>query len=126
MEEELQALVKTCAEAGTRSGLNAEQTDRFCERHNLSREQFYYAFAKHVALAFATGELSYVDGDSAMNDLMGMAQFEVDGFAWEVFSAFDAGEFSREEDPLGTQPWQKYTLPVVMELLASEGLLPRA
>lgn len=125
VEEDLRWLVEKCVAAGLRNGLTAELVDNFCTQHGQQRAGFYYAFAKFVALQFADGELSYTDGDSAMNDLVGFAEFEVDGFAWEIFSAFDSGEFYREEDPEGTIPWQKYTLPTVMEVLCSEGLLPR-
>ena len=126
MGKDLQALVRECVAAGQSNGLNTDLVERFCVTHSLNRTGFYYTFAKHVALEFANGELSYSDGDLAMNDLMIFSELEAGKFATEIFSAFDAGEYYRPEDPPGTIPWQKYTLPAVMELLNNEGLVPHA
>ena len=125
MEDDLRILVTTCSEAGNRNVLTALLDDSFCTKHGVSRDHFYYLFAKHVAEEFVNGELSYSDGDVAMNNLAGLSEFKIDGFPWEIFSAFDSGEFYRSEDPEGTIPWQKYTLPLVMEALAKEVRPPR-
>ena len=124
MEEDLRALVKVCVETGLHIGLNAERVDGFCSRHGLTRDQFSYVFAKHVALEFAHGEISYSDGNLAMNDLIIFTEYEVNQFALDIYNAFDSGEFHHKDDPDGTISWQKYTLPEVMEALAKEHLMP--
>ncbi len=124
MEEDLRALVKACVDTGLHIGLNAELVDGFCTKHDLSRDQFTYAFAKHVALEFVHGELSYSDGDIAMNDLIIFTEYEVNHFALDIYNAFDSGEFHHKDDPAGTISWQKYTLPEVMETLVKESLVP--
>jgi hypothetical protein len=125
MENDLHQLVNACVDAFPKNGLSPEIVNSFCEKHKLQAEQFSEMFSKHVALEFAYGEISYGAGDCAMNSLMGFMQHEVSGFVMEVFSAFDSGEFSHNGDSPITIPWQKYTLPVIMELLVRENLLPR-
>jgi hypothetical protein len=124
MEEDLRALVKICVDTGLRVGLNTELVDGICNSHSISREQFTYVFAKHVALEFVNGELSYSDGDVAMNDLNVFTEYELHSFALDIYNAFDSGEFQHKHDPPGTISWQKYTLPEVMEALVREGLVP--
>ncbi|KRD79847.1 hypothetical protein ASE43_02810 [Lysobacter sp. Root983] len=97
-----------------------------CAKHGLTKDEFCHAFARVVALEFAHGELSYAEGDAAMNCLFGIVDIDLRGFAWEIYHAFDAGEYQHGQDPPGTISWQKYTLPRVMEVLAAEGLLLRA
>jgi len=124
MEEDLRALVKICVEAGLHIGLNAEHVNMFCSKHGLDHERFSYAFAKHVALEFANGELSFSDGELAMKDLAAFIGPDTSTFVSEIDAAFDAGVFHRQDDPVGTIPWQKYTLPHIMRVLISEGLVP--
>lgn len=125
MENDLRQLVNACVDAFPKNGLSSEVVNSFCEKYKLQIELFYNVFAKHVALEFAHGEISFGAGDYAMNSLISYMQYEADGFVWEVFSAFDSGEFSHNGDSPTTIPWQKYTLPQIMELLIRENLLPR-
>ena len=124
MEEDLQTLVKVCVKTGLHHGLNAELIDGFCHNHNLTRNQFFYIFAKHIAIEFADGELSYSDGDLPIMDLAAFVGADITPFVLEIYSAFDAGEFYREDDPSGTIPWQKYTLPNIMRILSNEAPAP--
>ncbi len=58
-----------------------------------------------------------------MNQLFAIMDIDLRGFPLDIYLAFDGGEYLRREDPEGTIPWQKYTLPDVMQALAEEGLL---
>lgn len=97
-----------------------------CSKHGLSKDEFCHVFARVVALDFVHGELSYAEGDAAMNCLFAIVDIDLRGLAWEIYHAFDAGEYKHGKDPPGTISWQKYTLPNVMQVLAAEGLLSRA
>jgi hypothetical protein len=125
MEDQLRSLVEKCTKSGDRNPLWPDGHIAFCSLHGITADRFCYLFAKLVAEEFAQGEISYADGDAAMNCLFGVAVNDLSGFAVEIFQAFDAGEYRRQDDPVGTIPWQKYTLPYVMEALVKEGLLPR-
>lgn len=122
MEEDLWILVKICVDKGLCMGLNAENVGAFCNKHGIDQSEFFYAFAKHVAIEFANGELSYADGDVVMNELIHFSGCDDNPFILQIYQAFDAGEFYRNDDPKGTIPWQKYTLPLIMKALAKEGL----
>jgi hypothetical protein len=125
VEEELRNLVEICTADEDGNPLWPNGHTAFCALHGITVDRFYYLFSKHVAEEFSRGEMSYADGDAAMNRLFGVAGIDLSGFAMDIYEAFDAGEFFRENDPAGTIPWQKYTLPYVMEALAGEGLAPR-
>ena len=126
MDEEIRNLVAKCAKDGDTNPLWPDGHTAFCTLHGINADHLYYLFSKHVALEFANGEMSYSDGDAAMNHLFGVAGLDLTGFAMDIYEAFDAGEFFRDNDPVGTIPWQKYTLPYVMKALTNEDLLPRA
>lgn len=126
MDEQVRKLVEQCAEAGGGNPLWPDGHAAFCSSHGITMDRFCYLFAKVVAEEFAQGEMSYAQGDVAMNHLFGVAVLDISGFAAKIYEAFDAGEYRRLDDPADVIPWQKYTLPYVMEALADEGLLPRA
>ena len=125
MEEEFRKLIQECAEDRVSNPLLPDHHTAFAESHGISIDDFYYLFAKFVALDFATGNMSYWDADCAINRIWAASDFGLTGFALEVFESFDSGEFNHRGDPPGTVPWQKYTLPLLMELLSEEGLLSR-
>jgi hypothetical protein len=125
VDEDFRQLVLECA-ASEGNPLWPDGFLPLCAKHGLTKDEFCHAFARVVALGFVQGELSYAEGDAAMNCLFGIVDIDLRGLAWEIYHAFDAGEYQHDEDPPGTISWQKYTLPNVMEVLAAEGLLPRA
>ncbi|MBX9402666.1 hypothetical protein K4L06_15255 [Lysobacter sp. BMK333-48F3] len=126
-EKDLLGLIQLSASQMPRCVLNEELIGPVCERHGWTREQFLDEFAVLVALDFVRGDLSYAGGDHAMNDLRAFAHmdYRFDGFALRIYEAFDAGEYDRPGDPDDVVPWQKYTLPEVMDALRERGLLCR-
>ncbi len=92
--------------------------DVACATFGTSREAFYDAVAWYVAIEFASNRLSFEDGDAALNWIFGMAQFALPDLAFEIFSAFDDGEFQRPEVPGGLNPVALYTRPGVAEIIA--------
>jgi len=124
MEEDLKQLVEKTMRCYDSNPLWPDKYIPFCKTHNLSKDEFFFSFAKHVALEFAHGEISYSDGDVAMNHLQGAAELGLTGFALSVYLAFDDGEYHHNDDQIGTISWQTYTLPAIMEALVNEGFLP--
>jgi hypothetical protein len=123
MDEALKQLVETCSHWESGKQLSPERLEEFCSTHQISLERFSFLFAKHVALEFADGLMSYRRADAAMNRL-GIEGAIHSAFAERIYEAFDAGEYQHEGDAPGTISWQKYTLPLVMAVLSDEGLLP--
>jgi len=80
-----------------------------------------------VASRYSANEIGFEEADVVMNALWAVCvseEFWVDHdrtippITNEVFLAFDAGEYYRESDPLGTDPEVKYTKPLIDEFLA--------
>lgn len=69
--------------------------------------QLYDVIAKSVATSFLRGELSYTDGDAAMNSLFGYAYPgggpEFGRLAWQVYQAFDEGEYIHADEAIELQ-----------------------
>jgi len=78
-----------------------------------------------TALKYWNGEINYTDGDCIMNNLFAFwvtNNYYVDNYsfsdiAWECYEAFDAGEYYRTNDDRNIDPAEKYTKPLIEELL---------
>lgn len=78
-----------------------------------------------TALKYWNGKMSYEDGDCIMNNIysfwiMNEYYFKNYGFsdiAWECYDAFDSGEYYRKEDAENIDPAEKYTKPLIEDLL---------
>ena len=125
MEEDLRQLVAECSSGQLANPLACGGIDSFCAKHGLRRAAFFELFARHVAEAFAEGSLAFWDGNHAMNALAG-GLVEINGFALEVFLAFDHGEYLEGLEPPGSVPWQYYTVPMVNAALANSSNGPPA
>lgn len=99
------------------SVLFQETFDELCEKHSVSSAQLCYAFARDIAERFVAGEIDFETGDFAINDLFWASRCSLNGFALEVFYAFEDGEVMDPRYPPGTIPWKDYTLPGVQEAL---------
>ena len=118
-------MVATCYQAFPANGLNREVVGKFCAAHGVEPEQFELVFARHVSVEFAYGEIGYAHADCAMNCLSAYAGIEFSGLPLEIYQEFDAGEYRRAGDSATVIPWQRYTLPAIMEILKREQWLPR-
>jgi hypothetical protein len=86
----------------------------------------YFAFcteyALHIAKAFLSGRLGFDAADAAMNSLFTYSYTSADRgmpeTAWDVFNAFDQGEYRKEADPAGSDPTELHTRPMLVEALA--------
>ncbi|MGP0170954.1 hypothetical protein ACSVIJ_03650 [Pseudomonas sp. NCHU5208] len=92
-------------------------------KSGLSKVEFCDAYSRLVASEFLIGELSYAEGDLAMNRLSTLFREPLSGFSLKIYLAFDAGEYHRSKDTASTAPWLVYTLPLVIEALKSSEVL---
>jgi hypothetical protein len=64
-------------------------------------------FARTVAIRYLKGDYAYGDADMAMNQLFYFANavsgLGLSDFAWQVFDAFDEGEYIHGGEPLEEQ-----------------------
>ena len=91
--------------------------------HGMPFPAFSGAFARTVARLYVSGHISFEQGDNAIGwlhhySLMGPHGGLLDEFAWQVYRAFDAGEYHPTESTSVDLP-AKYTLPKLRQLLSS-------
>lgn len=109
-----------------RASVDGPLTDELVEPMlgTLTREAFCDLFCKRVAHEFAADRLTFEIGDRAMNRLYSFAGRNAGGnipsYTWDVYLAFDAGEYIRREDPADVDPAEKYTRPYVLEIVARD------
>lgn len=89
-----------------------------------SEEYFAFctAFAHLVATSYMSGKLTFDFADRAMNELFSYSYTDDDrgmpDFAWQVFNAFDQGEFQHPHDSADVDPEVKYTKAILTDALA--------
>jgi hypothetical protein len=86
--------------------------------------EFADAFAREVGRQYLAGEISFEQGDNTLGWLHGFALLGsngelLDGLAWQVYQAFDAGEYHPVGSAAGEDLPAKYTVPRLRQLLAS-------
>lgn len=78
-----------------------------------------------TALKYWNGRINYEEGDSIINNIYTFwvtneyyfKNYKFPDIAWECYDAFDAGEYYRENDAKSINPTEKYTKPLIEELL---------
>ena len=84
--------------------------------------------ALHVAQEYSNGRLSFEEADSIMNAAFAVATSagfwaahdrSVPSMVFEVYQAFDEGEYHHPGDAPGIEPELKYTRPLVERFLAA-------
>jgi len=85
---------------------------------------FAESFARRVAERFVSAQLSFDQADNAIGWLHGYALMGphgdlLDGFAWQIYRAFDAGEYHPTGSAAGDDLPTKYTLPRLRQLLST-------
>ncbi|WP_100641512.1 hypothetical protein [Marinobacter salexigens] len=118
----LEALIKAAATRGTEPEYSTIL--EFCTATRTMPEQFCNDYAVWVAKGFYEERLTYEFCDGAMNYLWGfMTTPPVFGEdknipepAFEIYRAFDEGEYHHQGDPSAIDPVEKYTKPLVEEL----------
>ncbi|WP_228939171.1 hypothetical protein [Paraburkholderia saeva] len=102
--------------------LSIPDIENFCAHNEIERNRFYDLCATSLAQDYLSGKQTFLFCDSAVNQLMGLAGYEVPDLFLRVFEAFDAGEYRHRNDPSETDPVETYTKPMLhAALLSPEG-----
>lgn len=102
---------------------NANHGGELCAAAGGSLPLALNAVAIRVAQLYLQGRLEFGGADSIANSLFGyvttMSELrELPEPMYGIFLAFDEGEHIRKCDPSGTNPAEKYTMPMLREILA--------
>ncbi len=97
----------------------------FCERAGIPPDSFCNEFALRVAKGFRDGILDYEFCDEAINYLFSFfttpplfgSDRNIPQPAFEIYQAFDEGEYRHSKDPTWVNPVEKYTRPQIAEIL---------
>jgi len=89
------------------TGLRVEDFDTAADALNITVIQLYDQFATMVAKRYLSGELSFELGDVAMTELFSCAVPlggpNLSPLAWQVYIAFDEGEYHHAAEPVEQQ-----------------------
>jgi hypothetical protein len=103
------------------AGLNNRDVAKWIEATGLSRSALYDALALRLALGFQSKTLEFDFCDQVVNDLHAVISVQNEDrpeFFWNVFLAFDAGEFY-PNDNRSIDPVEAYTRPQIAKVLAN-------
>ncbi|MDH0036840.1 hypothetical protein [Pseudomonas sp. GD04019] len=117
MEKELLRLITKRDETQISDKQWARSAELALAKSGLPEAEFCHAYSHLVASEFVMGELSYAEGDLAMNRLSTLSRKTLSGFPLKIYLAFDAGEYQRPKDATTTIPWLSYTMPLIIEAL---------
>ncbi|MGE7958561.1 hypothetical protein ACQKQA_18575 [Pseudomonas sp. NPDC089530] len=114
--------VKELSVEAEANGLTLSDLAATCEKFDVAPQDVLNELAVAVAEGYLEGSLIYDFCDGVMNGIIG-AIVEVgmtDDLpqpAFSLYQAFDQGEWIRSNDPLETVPSEKYTKPLVLEIM---------
>lgn len=94
-----------------------------CTRLGLSEDDFCDRAASALAAGFDADVLDFVFCDVVINDIVGWREYEVPSLCWEVYLAFDAGEFHRRSDH-GDDPVVEHTRPLIAQAMIRWEIAP--
>ena len=88
--------------------LKPEDIEAQCKAAGYSTSAFCDAFARRVVERYMSGNLSWPDGDAAMNNISRLMTMHCGesypDFGWSVYLAFDAGEYQKPGGDAVTKP----------------------
>jgi hypothetical protein len=86
--------------------------------------EFCNSFSHRIAHEYAVGRLSFGIADRAMNRLHTFSYVTQDrgmpDYSWEVYLAFDAGEYQHSDDLDGVSSESKCTRPAIQAIVARD------
>jgi len=102
----------------------------YCVSNKIEPEEFCNQFAMAIATGFHSGQYSYGFCDDAMNYLWGFmtnppvfsSDKEMPEPAFSIYEAFDAGEYYHNGDLPDVDPVEKYTRPLIIDILSSSAV----
>ena len=90
-----------------------------------SHDEFCLDFAERVARRYVDNDLEFQSADAAMNWLFAYSYVtddcpgEMPLPAWQVYEAFDDGEYFHPDDEPSEDPIEKYTTPQIKNIIES-------
>lgn len=111
------------------SNLTLLDLSETCVEHDAGPDEILNELAVRLAEGYLAGSLTYEFCDNVVNGLFGaIIEFGMDNGlpepAFDIYLAFDQGEWVRESDPQDIDPSEKYTRPAVIEIMRGLGALP--
>ena len=89
--------------AAADGSLNEAELDAIATASKSTVDELFDAIARQAAKCFLNGHCGWERGDAAMNHLFGLAYGPRDvgltEFAWQVYLAFDEGEYIHPGEP---------------------------
>ncbi len=116
--------LKTLLIAAEEHGLELSDLEQIRLQSGMNSADILNKLALTVAEGYLSHALTYEFCDGVMNGIAN-AIFEVGVVtdlpqpAFSLYQAFDQGEWVRSNDPPDTDPGEKYTRPVVMQIMSS-------
>jgi hypothetical protein len=102
-------------------GIKESDVAFWSSEYGGDRQTVYVAFARYLAIAFHERRLPFAFCDAVMNDLqtiIAMADEPHPDLFWQVYLAFDAGEYHRREDK-SDDPVAEHTEPAIADIAKS-------
>ena len=124
VNDAIRQLVDQMAAPNQRNPLIDGVEEKLCSAYGLTRHALFDEIARHIATEFIAGHMDFWDADAAANDLFAYSchiEDPLEGFAWAVFLAFDAGEHLGETDEPDTDLVKMHTIPQLQQALAAYG-----
>nr|WP_010133770.1 hypothetical protein [Microbulbifer agarilyticus] len=104
-----------------KNGLSYKDLEGFSTQEGTSVEDSFNRVSLYIARKFDVGEMSYEDGDYAMNEVWNiMLDYIVNQDipiiqpCYDIYCAFDAGEYIHKDE---TDPVAEYTRPSIKAVL---------
>jgi len=114
-------------EIATKRSVRIPEAEAACEASGRDLKALLDEISLGVACRYVDGNASFDYCDAIMNNLfnvilLGEKNVITSDLAWEIFLAFDAGEYHHQGDAPDINPEKKYTHPMLFEILRREML----
>ena len=102
--------------------LNTREVNKIFSDSGYQYDAFCNKVSRHVAEEYLKEEMSFLDADTIMNNLYSLMLEHCKSHAFpqpafDIFSAFDAGEYHHRGDPEDSNAEELYTKPSLIKLM---------
>ena len=124
MSEENRNIEKILSEL-SKENLSGNQVSQILNNPKEYPKELVEKLSLETALKYWNGKMDYEDGDCIMNNVYAFwvtnedyfENYEFPDIAWECYDAFDSGEYRRKDDAKNIDSAEKYTKPLIENLL---------
>ena len=106
----------------TRPGITvSEEIEAWSRMLQVSRSELYDRIALFLARGYQNSQLSFEFCDAVVNDFFSVITFTQEAkpaLFWNVYLAFDEGEYRHENDDAEIDSAEKYTRPMLAEIVS--------